>query len=243
MGVRALGTAQRWAHRTAKGLYILSKSIGDRHSRSHSSRRLWGKCHFGIKPPGPAAVCGCPPSGTHARQPCAPAPWPRRDWGASSAPPSSSPGPHTSIFCPCPAQGLLRGLNPGPGGQGAGLVVSLWHVSLGAQACAACQPRGPQACHLLGDGLRGLSLSRNFSSGYRRKARRASEIRKGKREESRSPEVWARPPAVPRPAGTSQRAAAVVRGSAWPWEARPGQWRPRRVVPVPTAAAWAVPPS
>lgn len=63
VGVRPLGTVQRRAHRTAKGLYILSKSMGDRHSRSHSSRRLWGKCRFGIKPPGPAAVCGPLPLG------------------------------------------------------------------------------------------------------------------------------------------------------------------------------------
>lgn len=71
------------------------------------------------------------------------------------------PLPCTGATSRCFAQGLLRGLNPGPGGQWAGLAASLRHLSPGARACAACQP---QACHLLGDGLRGLSLSRNFSS-------------------------------------------------------------------------------
>ena len=129
--VRALGTGQRWAQPLkAKGLYILSKSYGKRHSHSQQQQVGVGKCLLWhqtfrsgccLSPPNPQAH----PSRPAALIPCALIS-PGGGVGVSSAPRSSP----LSIFCPCPAQnaptqqlgpGLLRGLDPGPRGAGAGL--------------------------------------------------------------------------------------------------------------------------
>lgn len=86
-------------------------------------------------------------------------------------------------------QGLLRGLNPGPGGSEAG--VHMWSpgdmfsciTSLWQHACSV----GSGQCHLLCDVLRGLLLSRHCSSRFQSNFRRASETRKGKGEAPRHP--------------------------------------------------------
>lgn len=120
--VRTLAQYRGGHSHTAQGLYILPRSMGNRHSRSHNSRRLWGRWCFGVQPPGLAAVCGSPPPEPTPASPVQGRPGAAGVWG----PPPSPPGLPPLSVCHCPAQrppahsfaqGLLRGLNPGPGGQ------------------------------------------------------------------------------------------------------------------------------
>lgn len=116
-----------------------------------------------MKPSSPAAVCPTPPVWSLPTRHCPfrPLPLPSSEWpglwGVLSPSPHSPLGPHASpSFCHCPTQsatgpaalprGLLRGPNPGPGGQwGWGGCGPCGTSFLDHRPFAACQLHGPWA--------------------------------------------------------------------------------------------------